>query len=228
MKILIADDHELFLKGLEFILHTHFPDSEIVALKNYTQVLECLEKTRDFNLILTDLAMPGDNWHDALLKIHALINNVPIVIISAVFDKKIVQTTLELGVSGYIPKSSSNSLILSAIDLVLAGGVYIPQEMLVGSFENKELNQEIENLKNVGSEDKTSQTKDLTPRQIEVLKAISRGLSNKQVAYELGLTEGTVKVHVTIILKTLGVNNRMMAVKQALKKGYLTTEDTQL
>lgn len=229
MKILIADDHELFLNGLEFILGSEFKDSEIVTAKNYTEIFEKLKVHNNIDLIITDLAMPGANWLEALGKMHNQAKDTPIIIISAVFDKDILQKTLEIGVSGYIPKSSSNSVMLSAINLVLAGGVYIPKELFSNKAGNKDLEQEIKRLKILSSDNALIKAeKKLTPRQIDVVKAIARGLSNKIIAYELGLTEGTVKVHITVILKVLGVTNRTAAVMEAVKQGYITKEDAYL
>ena len=128
MKILIADDHELFLKGLEFILKENLSNPIITTAQSYTDIFHILEDKQDFDLIITDLAMPGANWLQALNKIHTLVPETPVIVISAVFDKEILQQTLDIGVSGYIPKTASNNLIISAINLVLAGGVYIPHE----------------------------------------------------------------------------------------------------
>ena len=230
MKILIADDHELFLKGLEFILKSDFKDAQIELCKNYTEIFTKLEQSAEFDLILTDLAMPGANWFEALSKIHSMAKDPPIVIISAVFDKEIVQKTLEIGVSGYIPKSSPNAVILGAINLVLAGGVYIPHELLNNDLDNSEITQEFKKLKLLSDADETpkEKRKKLTPRQVDVVRAIARGLSNKVIAYELGLTEGTVKVHVTVILKVLGVTNRTAAVLEAVKQGYIQKDEVNL
>ena len=225
MKILIADDHELFLNGLEFILHTEFKDVTIVTAKSYTDIFEKLSQSVDFDIIITDLAMPGANWIEALSRMHNQAKDVPIIIISAVFDKEIVEKTLEVGVAGYIPKSSSNAIMIGAINLVLAGGVYIPKELLSHKIDNREVTQEFERLKYLGENEIKKLDKRLTSRQIDVVKAIGRGLSNKLIAYELGLTEGTVKIHVTVILKVLGVTNRTAAVIEAVKQGYINKEE---
>ncbi len=216
MKILIADDHELFLKGLELILKDMNPDAELVFAKSYSDIFNILNNGKDFNLVLTDLAMPGANWLDAISKIHELLPETPIIILSAVFDKEIVQKTIEIGAAGYIPKTSSNSVILSAVNLVLSGGVYIPAELLHNTSQNEfEVLKKVEVLpENQGVEEKV---KILSPRQIDVIQLISKGKSNKQIAYELGLTEGTVKLHVTAILKLLNVYNRTGAVVEATR-----------
>lgn len=228
MKILIADDHELFLKGLEFILEQNLQNIEITTAQSYTEIFSILETKQNFDLIITDLAMPGANWLTAINKIHSTLPETPIIIISAVFDKELLQQTLDIGVAGYIPKTASNNLIVSAINLVLAGGVYIPHELLYSTknqtFSSEKQKEYINPLKNLEklTENETEETKKaLTDRQIDIVKCIAEGLSNKQIAYKLNLTEGTIKVHITIILKLLNVKNRTSAVIEAAKRGYI-------
>ncbi len=224
MKILIADDHELFLKGLEMILSDFDPKAELVKAKDYNEVLNVVANQKDFNLVLTDLAMPGARWIDAIQKIHEQLPETPIIILSAVFDKEIVQKTIEIGAAGYIPKTSSNAVILSAVSLVLSGGVYIPAELLKDTSQNEfDVLKQVEQISE--HPDINEKVKILSPRQIEVLKLISLGKSNKQIAYDLGLTEGTVKLHVTAILKLLNVYNRTGAVVAATQLGLLGKDE---
>jgi len=224
MKILIADDHALFLKGLEMILSDFTKDVELVTANNYTEVFAAIEKHKDLSLILTDLAMPGARWLDALEKIHAEMPDVPIIILSAVFDREIVQKTFDLGAAGYIPKTSSNAVILSAVNLVLSGGVYIPAELLKETPENEfDMLKQIEKI--ADKKDIQEKVKKLSSRQLDVLRLIAKGQSNKQIAYELKLTEGTVKLHVTAILKLLNVYNRTGAVTAATHLGLLKEND---
>ncbi len=220
MKILIADDHELFLKGLEMILHDYNPELKLVTAKNYTEIFNIIKQDKDFNLVLTDLAMPGAQWLDAITRIHRTLPETPIIILSAVFDREIVQKTIEIGAAGYIPKTSSNAVIISAVNLVLSGGVYIPPELLQNTKENEfDLLKQVESLP--PAQDVSEKVKILSPRQIDVIRLISKGKSNKQIAYELGLTEGTVKLHVTAILKLLNVYNRTGAVVEATRLGLI-------
>ncbi len=207
MRVLVADDHELFLKGLEFILRDSYPDIELVFAHNYAEIFAFLESDRRFDLLMTDLAMPKGKWQEALPHIHMLLPSTPIIILSAVFDKEIVQKTMDIGVSGYIPKTSPNAVIISALNLVMAGGMYIPPELLSNQPEQSAEASHI-----------------LTPRQIDVIRAVAEGKSNKQIAYELGLSEGTVKLHVTAILKLLNVNNRTGAVREAERLGVLSRD----
>jgi DNA-binding NarL/FixJ family response regulator len=229
MKILIADDHELFLKGLEFILEQNIPNAEIKTAQSYTDIFNILNTTKNFDLIITDLAMPGANWLTAINSIHSTMPDTPIIIISAVFDKELLQQTLDIGVSGYIPKTASNNLMISAINLVIAGGMYIPHELLystqkqtVSTEKQKEYITPLKNLEKIIEKNDSQTLKGLTERQIDIVKCIAEGLSNKQIAYKLNLTEGTVKVHITIILKLLNVKNRTSAVIEAAKRGYIS------
>ncbi len=228
MKILIADDHELFLKGLEFILQENLQNVEITSAQSYTDIFTVLKQNENFDLVITDLAMPGANWLEAITKIHQTLPETPIIIISAVFDKEILQQTLDIGVSGYIPKTASNTLIISAINLVLAGGVYIPHELLystktpISQEKQKEYIAPLKTLEKMTTNSMETTTKGLTERQIDIVKCIAEGLSNKQIAYKLNLTEGTVKVHITVILKILNVKNRTAAIIEAAKRGYIS------
>ena len=226
MKILIADDHELFLNGLSFILKENINSPEIITANDYTEIFSIIDNNKNIDLVITDLAMPGSDWLSAISKIHKALPDTPIIIISAVFDKEILQQTLDIGVSGYIPKTSSNNLIVSAINLVLAGGIYIPHDMLYNSnTQSTSTNKHLDTLKNLekfNTKDLPSEKKKLTERQIEIIKCIAEGLSNKQIAYKLNLTEGTIKVHITIILKILNVKNRTSALIEETKLGYLS------
>jgi len=228
VNILIADDHELFLQGLNLVLKSHFENAIVTMVKNYNELFKAIDE-QGFDLVITDLAMPGANSMDALLKMHKKLKDTPIIVISAVFDREIVQKTIEIGVSGYIPKSSSNELMLSAINMVLEGGVYIPRDLLDDTTTDTEFSQSIQSLKDFSSSTGAKNSeKRLTPRQIDVIRGIAKGLPNKLIAYELGLTEGTVKVHMTVILKTLGVTNRTAAVIEAVKRGYISKSEAGL
>ena len=213
MKILIADDHNLFLQGLELVLKSHFPESTTTACSSYTEIMSTLANNKDFDLIITDLAMPGADSLSGIENISKAVPNIPVVILSAVFDPKIIQKTLDMGISGYISKTSSAAEIAEAINTVLAGGIYIPKDML---SNNEKIFQPLI--------EKNSETFDnnlLTARQMDVLKLIALGLSNKQIAYELHLSEATIKFYITAILKKLNVYNRTAAGLKAVEMGII-------
>lgn len=221
MKFLVADDHELFLQGLEFILKKEYPDAKLVLAGDYTEIMKILEKNNDFDLLITDLAMPGGNWLESLMKIHTVAPEMPIIVVSAVFDKEILQKTYNIGVSGYVSKSFPNNIIISAINLVLAGGMYIPPDLVkIGLRDTTGQLQDL--MKNFETpQKKTVDEKILTPRQLEVLQCLSEGMSNKQIAYKLGLSEGTVKIHITLLMRALNVTNRVSAVRAGERAGLL-------
>lgn len=225
MKFLVADDHELFLQGLEFILKKEYPEVELVLAGDYTQILDIIKKQNDFDLLITDLAMPGGNWLEALQKVHSQAPEMPIIVVSAVFDKEILQKTYNIGVSGYVSKSFPNNIIISAINLVLAGGMYIPPDLvkLSSQFTTGQLNDLIKGFDN--SQKKQTDEKILTPRQLEVLQCLAGGMSNKQIAYKLGLSEGTVKIHITLLMRALNVANRVAAVRAGERAGLIKGDD---
>ena len=225
MKFLVADDHELFLQGLEFILKKEYPEVELVLAGDYTQILDIIKKQNDFDLLITDLAMPGGNWLESLQKVHSQAPEMPIIVVSAVFDKEILQKTYNIGVSGYVSKSFPNNIIISAINLVLAGGMYIPPDLvkLSSQFTTGQLNDLIKGFDN--SQKKQTDEKLLTPRQLEVLQCLADGMSNKQIAYKLGLSEGTVKIHITLLMRALNVTNRVAAVRAGERAGLIKGDD---
>ncbi len=221
MKILIADDHELFLKGLALVLSDYRQNMEIITAKSYTEVFNVISQQKNFDLVLTDLAMPGAYWLEALKKIHVELPETPVIILSAVFEKEIIKKSINIGAAGYISKTAPNQEILQAIDLVLAGGVYIPQDLLDKEPDaNLDLLEQEEHDLNAQAEFSET-TSALSPRQRDVLQLIAKGMSNKQIAFELGITEGTVKLYVTAILKLLGVYNRTAALIKAKEWGII-------
>jgi len=221
MKFLVADDHELFLRGLELVLSGKYPRAKILTASSYTGLYEVIEKESDFDVILTDLAMPGDVWNNAIQKIHDKLPDTPIIILSAIFDEQIVQKTIEIGVAGYLSKTSSHQEILEALDIVISGGAYLSKDLLESQKINENSATDKLLLKLIDEPSQENSSKHLTPRQLDVLEEAAAGKANKQIAYDLGLTEGTVKLHMTAILKILGVYNRTAAVLEATKLGLI-------
>ena len=206
LKILIADDHELFLDGLRMVLSDL--DDEVVTevVHDHRELQEKADGKTPYDLILTDLAMPGLNWHESLRLLKEHYPDTPIVVLSAVTDPENVLQAIDIGASGFIPKTSSSKIILSALHLVLSGGLYLPSELLSLSAKN---------------EPATEYTGPLTHRQLDVLRLMGQSKPNKIIARELDLSEGTVKLHVTAILKALNVTNRTGAVIAGKKMGLI-------
>jgi len=212
MKILIADDHELFRDGLRHVLEQVGQSPEIVEARDFTEALEQVAVHADLDIVLLDLTMPGMEWVDGLSQIKAkLPSTIPVVILSATDDRNHVLRAVTMGAAGFIPKTSSSRVMLSALQLVLSGGVYLPPALL-----EQAVAAQAEGHDPVATEAAVS---NLTPRQREVLALLGQGKSNKEIARILDLAEGTVKLHVTAILKALNVNNRTRAVVAAAQLG---------
>jgi DNA-binding NarL/FixJ family response regulator len=201
-RIIIVDDHPLFRAALRQTL-TGAGDIVVEEAGDLNALLAALEADRDRDLVLLDLNMPGGHGISGLLLLRAQYPDVPVMIISAVEDPKVIRRTFDLGAAGYLPKSVGPGDIRGAIDTVLAGGVFVPEGVsLAGEDEQSGFIRRLATL---------------TPQQIRVLMMLSDGLMNKQIAYELSISEATVKAHVSSILQKLDVDSRTQAVIAASK-----------
>lgn len=219
MKILIADDHELFRDGLRHVLTQLDGTVSIVEASDYPQAIALTEAEQGISIVLLDLGMPGMPWGEGLQSLRQkLPSDVPIIVLSASDDRRHVLQAVNLGAAGFIPKTSSSRVMLSALKLVLSGGVYLPPALLEQGGDHYS----DASGSSAGQENSASF---LTPRQREVLALLGQGKSNKEIARVLQLAEGTVKLHVTAILKALNVNNRTRAVVAASQLG-LTNSDS--
>ena len=219
MKILIADDHELFRDGLRHVLDQLGGPLTIVEASDFQQAIDAVERETDIDIVLLDLTMPGMVWSDGLQRLKELLpDQIPIIILSASDDRRHVLQAVNLGAQGFIPKTSSSRVMLSALKLVLSGGVYLPPALLEQANQSD----------NGGPMANEHAVSFLTPRQREVLALLGQGKSNKEIARVLQLAEGTVKLHVTAILKALNVNNRTRAVVAASQLGLTTPDVSQI
>lgn len=200
-RIIIVDDHPLFRAALKQTLS----GGDIAAEEagGLDALLAALEGNRDCDLVLLDLNMPGGHGISGLLLLRAQYPDIPVMIISAVEDHKVIRRTFELGASGYLPKSVTPGDIRGAIDTVLAGGVYVPAGVSLAADDEQSAF--------------VRRLSTLTPQQVRVLMMLSDGLMNKQIAYELSISEATVKAHVSSILQKLDVDSRTQAVIAASK-----------
>ncbi len=213
MKILIADDHELFRDGLRHVLEQLNGTVTVIEASDFPQAIAKAEAEPDISIVLMDLSMPGMSWAEGLQALRAkLPPDVPVIILSASDERRHVVQAVNLGAQGFIPKTSSSKVMLRALELVLSGGVYLPPALLIEQAENPTYPAALDQNGN-------PDTSFLTPRQREVLYLLGQGKSNKEIARVLELAEGTVKLHVTAILKALGVNNRTRAVVAAAQLG---------
>ncbi len=209
MRILLADDHPLFREGVKPVLMKLAPEVEIFEAKDYPTAFDLARQHAEIDLALLDLYMPGMTGIEGVRGFRAHFPHIPVVVLSAAEEHDHIQNLLANGALGFIGKASPSEVILSALNLVLAGGVYVPPSMLAHGVEGENNMVELENG--------TRET--LTRRQIDVLRELAKGLNNKQIAKNLNVTEGTVKIHLASIFRILNVSSRTEALLFAQKMG---------
>lgn len=219
MKILIVDDHPLIREALRHVLATFDAEINLIEAQNFAEGLKVAGDHADLDLILLDLGLPDVDGIDALSELRRRYPAVPTVVLSASEHPAIVMRAIETGAMGFIPKTASSHLLLNALRLVLSGSVYLPLEVL---RQHQGTPEPALRLAAEASDDGkmlTPRELGLTTRQGDVLALMVQGKSNKLIGRALNLAEGTVKVHVTGILKTLNVTNRTQAVIAVGKLG---------
>lgn len=202
-KILVADDHPLFRDAIVNIIGTKFPGSSTYETEDIHSTLAFVKDNDELDLILLDLNMPGMSGLNGLLDLRNECPTTPVVIVSAEQEKQKILQTLSYGAVGFIAKSSSKDIIGEAIESVFEGNVYLPPDIM-RSQANPTAKKEFEALpENIAS---------LTRRELIVLKHLIKGEANKQIGFNLHISETTVKSHVSSILKKLGASNRVKVV----------------
>ena len=199
-RLLIADDHPLFRGALREAISGLFGRADIGEAGTFEEVADLLERGGEVDLILLDLRMPGVRGFSGLMFLRAQYPSVPIVIVSATDDPAVIRRCVEFGAAGFIPKTLDIEELRSVIARVLQGEVWTPPEVDLSADADTESAAMIARLST------------LTPQQVRVLMMLSGGLPNKQIAYELHVSEATVKAHVSAILQKLGVDSRTQAV----------------
>ncbi len=213
MKILIADDHPLYRMALSGLLAQLDAETNIVDCNDFNELKTEMSGDSTLpDLIVLDIRMPGASFEDALGELKQNHPAIPVVVVSASEEVSDMTKALSLGADGYIPKSSTREVLISAIRLVLSGGKYIPSQAF--SLTGQETNEPAVRVTKASPKPAPS-THQLTRRQKNVLELMAKGQSNKEIAKALELAESTVKVHITAIFRTLGVSNRTQAVLHA-------------
>lgn len=210
MKMLLVDDHSLFREGLRYVLQQVPGVSEILEASNFPDGLKQAELHPDLDLALLDLNMPGSEGPISIKYFHQRFPQIPVVVVSGDDERGNMEKVMNYGAMGFVCKSSTTPVILSALNLVLAGGVYVPPQML-----QQQIVSEVAPPATADKRSLHTNEFGLTARQMLVLRYLAAGLSNKQIAHELNLADGTVKIHVAAIYQTLRVNSRMEAVRVA-------------
>lgn len=196
MRILLADDHQMVRLALRTALAPLGPGTDFVEAGTAEAALAAAGTGEDLDLVLIDVNMPGAGGVEGVRRLRARHPSLPLVVCSAIEDASLVRELLALGVSGFIPKSDSTQVILQAVQLVLAGGTYVPARLMAPAT----------------APSAPAPLASLTPRQQDVLHQLAQGRPNKLIARELDISEATVKVHLLAIFRALGARNRTEAV----------------
>jgi DNA-binding NarL/FixJ family response regulator len=195
--ILIADDHPLFRDALQRAVLTALPQARVHSADSVHALLSLIEQFPEAELLLLDLHMPGARGYSALAHIRGQYPGLPTIVVSGHEEAQVARRAMAHGASAYIPKSTDGADIVAAIRAVLDGDVWLPPALLGSHAELKP-----------DEAAAAAQIATLTPQQFRVMTMIAEGLLNKQIAWELGVSEATVKAHMTAIMRKLGVNNR--------------------
>lgn len=218
MNILLADDHPMFTDAIERQLVAAFPDVIVQAVEDLPAANAFIANSKDLDLAVLDWDMPGMQGATSIEAMRAAHPDLKIVILSGRIDDATVHDVLALGVKGFIPKSSPGNAIVAALTVILNGGTYLPVETALSQGRNAPAD--------TPQRDSAGQTitKALTEREIEILRLLAGGGSNKEIARELGVQEITIKMHASRIFSKLRVRNRVQAVSHALKAGLLSED----
>jgi DNA-binding NarL/FixJ family response regulator len=214
--VIVADDHPLFRTAIKEALEASQGETTFLEASSFESLQKLVDQNQDVDLVLLDLHMPGVSGFAGLVYLCKRYPSVPVVIISATEDPLVIQRALEHGAAGFIPKSSSLETITGAIAQVLMGEIWVPTSVHSNLPGNNDSELEL-----------AERMAQLTPQQFKVLMMMSQGLLNKQIAYDLGVSEATIKAHVTAIMNKLGVSNRTQAVLAASQLS-VTSPDSSL
>lgn len=204
--VIVADDHPLFRTAIKEALEAKQGETRFLEASSFESLQKLVDEQQEVDLVLLDLHMPGVSGFAGLVYLCKRYPSVPIVIISANEDPVVIRRALDHGAAGFIPKSSDIDTITDAIAAILMGEIWAPERAATGDGGRHQ--SEVELAERMST---------LTPQQFKVLMMMSQGLLNKQIAFDLGVSEATIKAHVTAIMNKLGVSNRTQAVLAAGK-----------
>jgi DNA-binding NarL/FixJ family response regulator len=226
LKILIADDHPLYRDGLLRLVAELGDTVETSEAADFPNAVRLAREDGPFDLILTDLRMPGMEQFAGVRALREVAGGAPIVVVSGFETRANLERALEAGAQGFLPKSAPPSVMVNALRLVMLGEIYVPPSLF--SSDGRPTDVASASLDCTRSAMEVRQSiETLTQRQMGVLALIGLGLSNRDIAERLNISEGTVKVHVGAILKTLGVSNRTQAALLATELGITICDEDQ-
>jgi DNA-binding NarL/FixJ family response regulator len=219
MKILLVDDHSLITDALGALLLDLDPEADIHKGGDAQAAEQLVEQHPDADLMLLDLNLPGTTGTELLETLVGRAPDMKILVLSGVQDQRSVMRVLQLGAAGFVPKSMATETLISAIKFVMSGGVYIPADLLDEATRGAGVLGLPERGRDIMGQPSSSRVR-LTERQEQVLQLLARGAPIKIICRELGLSEGTVKTHVTAIYRAFNASNRTEALLAARRQGY--------
>jgi two-component system, NarL family, nitrate/nitrite response regulator NarL len=219
LKVLVIDDHPLVQEGVSAALESLADDVTVMAARDAEQGLATAAENPDLDLVLLDLALPGMSGFNLIGKLHERLPSLPVVVLSALEEPENVRHAINAGAMGFVPKSAATRVLIEVLQQVLEGNVTVP---LALQSSRPPVSHALPGASDMPSASEPDVAL-LTLRQLEVLSRVCQGKTNKQIATELGLSEKTVKAHVTAIFKVLGVVNRTQAVLVARRVGMITS-----
>ena len=212
MRILLVDDHVLFREALVPVLRRLDSEVSVVEASTEDEAVAALQFYADIDLVMLDLGLPGTSGLALLNELRRCLPEAPIAIVSGERNPEVIRQAIDAGVRGFIPKTIGTQGLSNALRSVLDGEVFLPLDLLSAEADTAGAN----------ALATTTKTEVLTPRQLEVLQMLSNGLPNKSIATSLDLSEGTIKLHVSAILRSLHAKNRTEAVAEARRRGLVS------
>jgi DNA-binding NarL/FixJ family response regulator len=212
MRILLADDHILVREAIALVFKRYEPACEVIETSNCRETFDKIHEQPCIDLIVFDYIMPDSTGIATVKALRNLAPDVPIIVLSSTEDRNIIQQALAIGINGYITKTTSSEVMINAIRLVMSGGVYLPEALLTSDHVRE--NQQVRN------DGRPLELDKLTKRQKQILSVLRLGLSNKEIAKQMSLSESTVRFHLCAIFKILNVKSRAHVIH------LLSTNDT--
>lgn len=218
VRIILADDHELVRETLRLYIERSWPDADVVECADFPTALAAAQEGETPDVVILDLNMPGMNGLSGVGRMGEAVPGVPVVVLSGAVQRENILEALKLGASGFLPKTISAKAMIKALDLVIAGERYVPSLLLEDGEEP--IKTETERPVGTGLDAvEAERLESLTPRETEILKLLTGGFTNKDIARQLDLQEITVKVHLKHVYRKLQVSNRTQAANLALRAG---------
>jgi len=207
IKILIADNHCIMRYGITQVIHNNFRNPAILEAEDSDEAMQTATDNPDIDIFILDYYLPGNYDTELLARLKNTYPDTPVIFISSIKEYELIKNVLDKGAAGFIPKSTPPQVIAQAINLVLAGGTYIPKFLLEYAHQY--------------TASRHNQNPELTRRQRQILNLIATGLTDKEIADKLNVSPYTIKAHTTSMRNLLGAKNRTMAVESARKLGLI-------